>query len=103
MPKLQLKADPAFKAKVSIPRAGAEAVEVEFTFRHRTRAGLDEFIKSRDGKTDAQTFMDMVIAWELEDEFTPANVDLLLENYIGASLATFRTYVNELVKAKEGN
>jgi len=39
----------------------------------------------------------------LEDEFGPDAVKLLLENYIGAAVATYEVYKAELVKAKSGN
>lgn len=96
--KLKLVAEPTFRAKVGIPRAGAEPVEVEFEFRHRTKSELDEFIKSRDGKSDIDSFLDMVIGWPgIEEEFNRANAEILLENRIGVALATYRTYVEELI------
>jgi Phage tail assembly chaperone len=104
MAKLKLVADPTFRAKVPIPVAGSDAaVDVLMTFRHRKKSELEEFIKTRADKTDADTFMDMVTAWELEDEFNRANAETLLENYMGAGLATFRVYIEELAKAKLGN
>ena len=103
MAKLTLKADPTFQSKVSIPVAGGDPVEVVFTFKHRTKSGLDEFIKSRAGVSDVDSFMDMVEGWELDDKFTKENVELLLENRIGTALATYRKYVDELVQAKLGN
>jgi hypothetical protein len=103
MAKLKLLAEPTFKAKVGIPVAGGESVPVEMTFRHRTKAQLDAFIKNRADKTDTESFMDMVTGWELEDAFTEANVSTLLDNYIGAALATFEAYIDELVKARVKN
>jgi hypothetical protein len=103
MAKLQLKAEPTFQASVGIPVAGGEAVPVLLTFKHRTRTELDAFIKSRPKKSDAESFMDMVQGWDLEDEFTEANVKTLLENYIGAALATFHAYIDQLVQAKAKN
>ena len=104
MAKLTLVASPTFKAKVKIPVAGeADPVEVEFTFKHRTKTGLDEFLNSREGKTDAESFMDMASGWELEDPFALESVNLLLENYIGAAMATYHVYIDELVKAKVKN
>jgi hypothetical protein len=98
MARLALKAAPTFKAKVGIPVAGSAPVEVEFTFKHRTKTELDEFVKSR-----AESFMAMVEAWELTDAFTAENVEQLLESYIGAAMATFQTYLDELVQAKRKN
>jgi hypothetical protein len=103
MPKLKLKADPTFSAPVSIPLAGGDFVDVQFTFKHRTKTELDAFMQSRTGKTDTESFMDCVVSWELEEAFTAENVQELLENYIGAALATYRTYVRELCQAREKN
>ena len=41
--------------------------------------------------------------WDLDDAFTVENVELLLQNYMGAALAIYRAYVDELVKAKAKN
>lgn len=103
MAKLALKAAPTFKASVGIPVAGGEPVMVEFTFKHRTKTTLDEFTKSRADQTDTESFMAMVEGWDLEDAFTKESVDELLENYIGAALAVYRGYVNNLVQAKVKN
>ena len=103
MAKLQLKAAPTFTTKVDIPVAGGAAVDVQLTFRHRTRKQMDEFVKERADKTDAQSFMEMVTAWDLEDPFTEQNVAELLENYIGAAVATYQTYLDEIYKFKLGN
>ena len=103
MAKLSLVPNPTFKAKVAIPQAGGDSVEVEFTFKHRTKTELSEFVKGRAEKSDVETFMDMVSGWELSDAFTEANAAALLEGYIGAALATYQTYIDELVKHKAKN
>jgi Phage tail assembly chaperone len=103
MAKLTLVAAPTFKSKVGVPVAGGAPVEVEFTFRHRTKTELEAFVKSRADKTDVESFMDMVTGWELEDAFGAESVALLLENYIGAAIATYRAYMLELVEAREKN
>jgi putative flippase GtrA len=103
MAKLQLKAAPTFQAEVGIPAAGGVVTNVSMTFKHRTKSELDEFIKGRVGKSDVESFMEMVTGWELEDEFTEASVKTLLENYIGAAQETFFKYVDELVQAKRKN
>ena len=43
--------------------------------------------------------MAMVIGWELDDPFNAESVELLLQNYIGAAVATYRTYLSALVEA----
>lgn len=103
MAKLKLEAAPTFQAEVGIPVAGSDPVPVSMTFKHRTKAQLDEFIKSRTDSTDADSFMAMVEGWELDDEFNRANVEKLLQNYMGAALATFYVYVDQLVQAKAKN
>lgn len=103
MAKLQLKAAPTFQAEVGIPAAGGVVTNVLMTFKHRTKTELDEFIKARGDKSDVESFMDMVVGWELEDEFGEDAVRMLLENYIGAALAAFLKYVDELVQAKRKN
>ena len=104
MAKLKLIANPTFTAKVAIPVAGGEAVDVEMTFKHRTRKELDEFIDSLASKTDdAEIFLEIVVGWELEDAFNRESVELLLQNYHGAAVATYTTYRDELRKAKLKN
>jgi hypothetical protein len=103
MPKFALKAEPIFPAKVGFPVAGGEAVDVLLTFKHRTKTGLDEFLSTREGRSDVDSFMEMVVGWELADEFNRANVELLLENYIGVAVAVYKAYIDELVAHKKGN
>lgn len=103
MPKFALKANPTFVAKVGFPVAGGEPVDVVLTFKHRTKTALDEFLSTRQGRSDVDTFLDMVVGWDLADEFNRANVELLLENHIGVALATYKSYVDELVAHRRGN
>jgi Domain of unknown function (DUF1789). len=104
MAKLKLIANPTFKAKVPIPVAGGESVGVEMTFKHRTKSGLEEWLKApREDKSDTDIFLEMVEAWDLEDPFNRENVELLLENYMGSAVATHRTYIDQLIQAKLGN
>lgn len=103
MAKLKLVAEPTFKAKVGIPVIGADPVQVEMTFKHRTRTALQEWLKSRDGKTEVEVFMDFVQGWDLEDAFNKENALLLVENYHGAALVALQAYVEQLSQAKLGN
>ena len=100
---LELLAAPTFTANVGIPIAGGAPVAVPMTFKHRTRDQLDEFVESRKGKTDAETFAEMVVGWGLSDEFTPESVAKLLQNRIGTALAAYQVYIEELTKAREKN
>lgn len=103
MAKLSLKANPTFRAPVEIPIAGGESVKANFDFKHRTKTQLEEWTKTREGRTDIESFMSMVEGWDLEDAFTRENADELLQNYIGTALATYFVYIDELVKAKAKN
>ena len=103
MAKLKLVASPTFRATVGIPVAGGPDVPVQFVFKHRTKTDLEVWISSRADKGDAESFMEMVEGWDLEDAFNADSVNLLLENYIGTALATYRVYVDELVKNKLKN
>jgi hypothetical protein len=103
MAKLKLNAAPTFKAPVSIPVAGDEPAVVELTFKHRTKSALDEFIDSFDAKPHVETFMDMVVGWDLEDDFNKESVATLLENYIGTPQVTFRAYLEQLLAYKVKN
>lgn len=103
MTKLQLKAAPTFTAKVGIPVAGGASVPVAFTFKHRTRTQLVEFMNSRADQSDTDSFMEMVTAWDLEEPFSREAANELLENYGGAAVAVYTAYREELLRAKEKN
>jgi hypothetical protein len=103
MAKLTLAANPTFKAQVAVPIPGDEPAMIELTFRHRTKTALDEFIKSREDKSDTESFMQMVSGWDLADEFNKENVEVLLENRIGAALAAYRAYIDQLISGRTKN
>lgn len=98
MAKISIIATPTFQMPVPVPVPGAKAVEVPFTFKHRTKDELAAFAASRQDRTDTDTFMEMVVGWGFEDEFNRENVDLLLQNRIGTALAVYQTYISELTK-----
>lgn len=100
---LKLLADPTFKAKVPIPVAGKDAVEVEFEFKHRTQPELTKFMEWSKDKTDIEAVMATVVGWELDDKFNKENVKRLLENYHGAGRAISNRYYTELMALRLGN
>ncbi|NUZ07613.1 phage tail assembly chaperone [Piscinibacter koreensis] len=97
MPKLLPVPSATFKAKVPVPVAGGKATDVEMTFRHRRKTDLDAFVSSRSGKSDVESFLEMVTGWELDDPFDSEHVEELLENYPGAAVSAFETYMHQLV------
>jgi hypothetical protein len=103
MAKLKLKPDPTFKRKVGITTHDGKVVEVEFTFRHRSRDAaklLEEEVK---GKSDAEIILLVATGWELEDEFTADNLAVLSDNYVAASTEIFMEYLRALNGARLGN
>jgi hypothetical protein len=103
MADLRLVAAPTFETPVEIPVHGKEAVEVDFTFKHRTK---DEVAKWRDelkGKTDGQVILEMVEAWQFEDDLNLKNAETLTQNYAGAATAILTTYLKELAQARIKN
>jgi hypothetical protein len=100
---LKLKADPTFKATVSIPLPGGTSEPVEFTFTHRTRSQIEPFMKDVETKTNAEVFESIVVGWSLEDDFCRVNVERLLDNYLGALRVVTEAYLRELAGLRLGN
>ena len=101
--KLVLTANPTFKAKVMIPVAGGLPTPVEFTFKHRSKDAFSEWVKSLTDKDDADLIMEVASGWELDDAFERENIELLCQNYLGASRAVIEKYIGEQTAAKLGN
>jgi len=103
--KLKLTAEPTFKAKVGIPIPGGKPVDVEFTFKHRQRseaAAWSEHLRD-DSVLYPQAVFEAAIAWDLEDEFSLANIERLNESYAGAGEAIIRAYLQELAGSRAKN
>jgi hypothetical protein len=103
MGKLSIVAAPTFKAPVSIPIAGGAPVDVDFTFKHRTKDEMTAFVASREGKSDAESLMEMVVGWDFAEVFTPEAAATMLQNYLGAGVNVYVKYIDELTKAKVKN
>lgn len=102
-PKLVLTANPSFKAKVEIPVAGSKPAEVEFTFRHKSKDALKEWLESMQDKEDAETILDVVTGWDLEDPFDKSAVEKMSQNYVGSISAIIAKYISELTGKSLGN
>jgi hypothetical protein len=106
MAKLNLNQSPTFNARVGITAAGEDAKPtfIWFTFKYRTRKELTEWLNSRVGKTDVESFMDFVSGWDIDDlPFNAENVEVLIDKYAGTPTAALQVYIDQLVKAKTGN
>ena len=93
---ISLTAPPTFKAKVPIPIPGGEPVPVEFTFKHRTKDALAEFVKDAPDSKDIDVVMSVATGWDLDDAFTRENVETLLNNFHGAARSIVGGYMEEL-------
>lgn len=102
-PKFSLTASPTFKAKVAIPVAGGKPVDVEFTFKHRTREAFKKFVEGLADREDVETILDIASGWDLEDAFDAESLEQLVENHIGSGLAIIQSYIFELTAAKVKN
>lgn len=100
--KFKLQPAPTFKAKVEIPVHGGPAVSVEFEFKHRTRDQMAELFKNTK-RSDADTLIEVLAGWELDDPFCEESIALLVQNYVGAAPAIVSCYVAELTQARKGN
>lgn len=103
MAKLSLNPNPTFQASVDMPLHGGGVSAVLFTFKHKSRTEFLAWRENLAGKRDADVIADLVTAWDLDDEYTPENVDRLLEGYGGASQAIVAAYVSEILQAKRKN
>lgn len=103
MARLNLNPNPTFNAKVEICQPGGEPVAVEFTFKHRTRDEMDDFIKTLTDLSIEDQVMAVASGWELVEPFNVENVKRLAQNYITAPAAIRDKYIAELIKAKEKN
>lgn len=103
MAKLKLNPEPTFKAKVAIPVPGAQAADVEFVFKHRTREQFADWLKSLEDKEKVPAVMEIAMGWDLDDPFNAETVGQLLSQYIGAFQPILEKYMDELVQAKQKN
>lgn len=101
--KFSLVPSPTFKAGVSIQVPGGKAVQVEFTFKHRSRDDFKEFMENIEGRKDVDILLDIASGWELEDAFEAKSLQQLVDNYMGAGQAVLQTYMAELTAARAKN
>lgn len=102
MAKLKLTAEPTFTAPVEIPVAGKDPVKVSFTFKHRSKDEMTEWLKEK-YESDEKAVMECAIGWELDDAFTAENVALLCQSYIAATGSILSAYIAEMRGARVKN
>ena len=103
MTKFTIAAAPTFQAPVDIQLHGGGKAQIRFTFRHRRRSEIEDFVKAMEGKTREAVVQEMASAWDLEDDFTAVNIAELLDNFGGAYDAISTRYFREIAQAPLGN
>lgn len=103
MAKIKLIPDPTFTEKVAVPVPGKGAVDVQFTFKHRTREEMQSFLSQQKDMDDVQLIMACASGWELADTFDEANVKEFVSQYIAGPAAVFETYCAALTGARLKN
>lgn len=102
---LKLTPNPTFWSKVQIPVAGIDRpIEIKVKFKHMPVKQFKEYMENVKGKDDLEIFTDLVEDWEqIDAPFSKENVEILLSNYSGITLAIFNKYIEENLKAKPKN
>lgn len=101
--KFTLAVSPTFKRDVSIPVPGDRPANINFTFKHKTRDELRDFVAGLEGREDLEVVLEVASAWGIDEAFEEDNVEILLQNYPGAALAIIDTYLKEVSGARKGN
>lgn len=101
----KLQPNPTFFAKVGIPIAGQEKLEIiDVEYKYLTRTALKSYFEGLKGKTDAQALGEIVIGWRIPDvEFSASALETLIDNYPAAAEAFFESFKAELMEAKRKN
>ncbi|NHZ40118.1 hypothetical protein F1609_08085 [Massilia sp. CCM 8693] len=108
-PKRSLDVSPTFKAAVTIPRAGSDSFDIEFVFKHRTKAELKEFsdaVASGAGDEDAKdsdVLLDIASGWDLDEPFDADSLEKLTQRFMGSTQAVLSAYFFELSGARAKN
>ncbi len=103
MAKLSLAPKSTFFAKVAIPVAGEEDQEIGFTFKYRTRKELPVEFEDPNGLVTPADVRKLAEGWDLDDEFSDENIQLVLDQRLGAWPAIMTKYYKELRGEKEKN
>lgn len=101
--KFSLTASPTFKKIIAIPIAGGRPFDIEFTFKHKTRDGFRDFVAGLAGRDDVPVILDIASGWDIDQPFDEANMEELVQNYLGSAKAVIEGYISELTSARLGN
>jgi hypothetical protein len=102
MAKLSLTPEETFDAVVQIPVPGAKAAPVKFKFKWRSRPQVQEWLDTHADASDAEFVASATTGWDLDDQYTPENIERLCSAYAGAGAAVVAAYLQELGGAARG-
>ena len=82
--------------------------DIALTAKHKGKTELQEFFASISNpekpRPDLETVLDILDGWEgVDQKFSKENVEILLENYVGAHIAILNAYSTGYFEAKEKN
>ncbi|MBC3948354.1 phage tail assembly chaperone [Pseudomonas folii] len=127
MAKIKIAQTPTFKAKVGIPRVGADSVQVDFTFAYLNRLELsalfDKWNQARDAhaakvkeggmswqeataseiELQVSQIKEIVTDWAFEDKFDEEAITALVTTCVGAPQAVLEAYQGAYNPARLGN
>ena len=127
MAKIKISQNPTFKAKVAIPRVGADPVSVEFEFKYMDRLALaahfDKWNAARDEHakkvqeddlswqeaTGAEIALqvgqlkDIVASWAFDEKLSDEAMTALVTTCVGAPQAVLAAYQAAYQPARLGN
>lgn len=104
-----LNPSPTFKAKVPLSVPGmAQPLEVEFTFKHKTRTAVEKWATEYVANPGADTLGEVIADWSLKRDgeavpYSHSALAELIEAYIPARAEISDAYLNELTRAKRKN
>lgn len=127
MAKIKISQNPTFKAKVAIPRVGADPVSVEFEFKYLDRLALAQYFDKWNGASeqhikqvqeDGLTWQestateiaiqvgqlkDIVHGWAFDEKLSDESLTALCTTCVGAPQAVLAAYQAAYQPARLGN
>jgi len=102
---LKLCPNPTFEAEVKITVPGQSAPEpVTIVFKYMPKAEMVAFTDRIQGKADAEVLAEVVLGWsEIDQPFTPANLQLLIDNFPAAGGEIMRVFFSEHLESRAKN
>lgn len=98
MPKFSLIAKPTFNSTVVVPTPSGGSAEIRFTFKHRTKTDLENWVSQE--RNDVDAILEVAVGWDLEEPFNAESVELLVQNYLAAPEAIVKAYIGELTATR---